>query len=193
MLPYAHVSSRCIRRRLADAQPMKRRQRYDANTREELIQASLWNSCGREPAPGVVAQYELYVASAEKVSQRRGVSNNFFLLVNSAASVALVTFGVAGNEAEFIALLFSTIVMVGLCALWAITVHSHRQLSGAKWAVVNAMEERLPSAPWASEWKALGKGRNGKTYRRLTTIEKWVPCMFASVYAVGFLILTISR
>ncbi|WP_419551730.1 RipA family octameric membrane protein [Candidatus Poriferisodalis sp.] len=137
----------------------------------------------------LLTQYGLYVESAEKVSHRRGIANNFFLLVNSAASVALAAFGLSSDEAVVWPLLFSTIIMISVCVLWGFTVHSYRQLSSAKWRIVNALEERLPAAPWAAEWQLLGRGKSRRGYRRLTAVEKWVPGLFALVYAVGFLAL----
>lgn len=157
--------------------------------RQQVIQSALWNSEQELEEDGVstlLVQYGLYVESAEKISHRRGIANNFFLLVNSAASVALAAFGFSSDEGTSWLLLFSAIIMVGVCVLWRLTVHSYSQLNSAKWRIVNAMEERLPAAPWAAEWIFLDRGRSRQSYRRLTAVEKWVPGLFALIYAVGF-------
>ena len=158
--------------------------------RLQAARSTLWNPEHEGDADSVnnlLTQYGFYVESAEKVSHRRGTANNFFLLANSAASVALAAFGFSSNETGTWPLLFSAVIMVSVCALWGFTVHSYRQLSSAKWQIVNALEERLPVAPWAAEWQLLERGRSRRSYWRLTAVEKWVPGLFASVYAVGFL------
>ena len=157
--------------------------------RQQAIQSALWNSeqeLGEDGMSTLLAQYGFYVESAEKVSHRRGIANNFFLLVNSASSVALAAFGLSSDEGTSWLLLFSAIIMVGVCVLWRLTVHSYSQLNSAKWRIVNAMEERLPAAPWTAEWTFLERGRSRRSYRRLTAVEKWVPGLFALIYAVGF-------
>ena len=160
--------------------------------RQQVIRSVLW-SLEHEPdddsTSRLLTQYGLYVESAEKVSHRRGIANNFFLLVNSAASVALAAFGLSSEEAAQWPLLFSAVIMISVCALWGFTVHSYRQLNSAKWAIVNAIEERLPAAPWAAEWQLLDRGKTRRSYRSLTAVEKWVPGLFAMVYAVGFVAL----
>lgn len=160
--------------------------------REQVARLALWNpehEGDDDSMAALLTQYGLYVESADKVSHRRGTTNNFFLLVNSAASVALAAFGLSSDEAAVLPLLFSAIIMISVCALWGFTVHSYRQLSSAKWQIVNALEERLPAAPWAAEWQLLDQGQSRRSYWRLTAVEKWVPGLFALVYAVGFLAL----
>ncbi|WP_419837618.1 RipA family octameric membrane protein [Candidatus Poriferisodalis sp.] len=87
----------------------------------------------------LITQYGLYVESAEKVSHRRGMANNFFLLVNSVVSVALAAFGLSIEKAALLPLFFSAAIMLSVCALWGFTVHSYRQLNSAKWKIVNAL------------------------------------------------------
>ncbi|MDE2822142.1 MAG: hypothetical protein OXK79_01380 [Chloroflexota bacterium] len=162
--------------------------------RQQATRSVLWN-LGHEgdadTSGALLTQYGTYVESAEKVSHRRGIANNFFLLVNSAASVALAALGLTGDEAATWPLFFSATVMIGICVVWGFTVHSYRQLSSAKWSIVNALEERLPAAPWTAEWQLLDRGGSRRSYRRLTTVEKWVPSLFASIYAVGFVTLAL--
>ena len=164
--------------------------------RDQAIRSVLWHSENKPEADGIstlLAQYGLYVESAEKVSQKRSTANNYFLLVNSAGLAALTAFGFSGKKASAWLLLFSALVMIGVCYLWASVVSSYRQLNGAKWSVVIAMEKRLACAPWTAEWLALGEGRDPSVYRQLTGVEKWVPRLFAVVYAVGFAMLAVLR
>lgn len=160
--------------------------------RQRAIRSRLWNSeciVDSESTGALLAQYRIYVESAEKVSDRRGIANNFFLAVNSAVSVALAAFGWFSDDAAVWPLLVSATIMISICALWGLTLHNYRQLNSVKWRVVNVMEERLLAAPWLAEWQQLNEGNSRRGYRRITVVEEWVPGLFASIYAVGFVVL----
>ena len=52
------------------------------------------------------------------------------------------------------------------------------------------MAEKLPSAPYKAEWKALGEGNDIRKYLKLTVIEQFVPFVFVLMYiAVAMVIL----
>ena len=78
-------------------------------------------------------------------------------------------------------LLLPLVVAFGECYAWFYLVRSYRLLNTAKYAVVGALEERLPASPyWRAEWHALGEGRDRSKYWPLTHIEKWIPTLFAA-------------
>jgi hypothetical protein len=82
------------------------------------------------------------------------------------------------------------LALLGQCAAWFFIPRSYRQLNGAKYSVIGALEQRLPASPyWSAEWKALGKGTNPAQYWPLSHVEQWVPLFFALVYITGFVIL----
>jgi hypothetical protein len=59
--------------------------------------------------------------------------------------------------------------------------------------VIGALEERLPAQIyWKAEWVALGEGRDPARYWPLTHVEQWVPLVFATNYAVGFIALLLA-
>ena len=158
----------------------------------ELIQRELWNHTNAEGAAHeetLLDQYRLYVEMADRVSHRRGTANSYFLLVNSVATVAVTTLGADRDESSLWPLFFATVVLVGICAAWFYIVRSYRQLSSAKWAVVGALETRMPASPWNTEWQALGAGEDRSNYWPLTHIENWVPVLFALIYVGAFVIL----
>ena len=130
-------------------------------------------------------QYKLYVELADRVSQRRGVANSFFLLVNSAAVVILGSLGITLDQVSPWLLVFPTVVLVCICGVWLYMVRSYGQLTSGKWKVIGMMEERLPASPWwRAEWQALGEGKDRSLYWPLTHIEKWVPLVFVLLYIV---------
>ena len=128
-------------------------------------------------------QYKLYVEMTDRVSQRRGSANVYFLTLNSAAAVAIATLGVMPDNSPPWRLVFPTIILVLLCGAWFRIVNSYKQLNTCKWAVVGALEKRLPASPWwSAEWQAMGAGKDTTLYKPLTDIEKWVPLLFAGAY-----------
>ena len=46
------------------------------------------------------------------------------------------------------------------------------------------MERKLPFAPYAAEWKALGEGKNPRKYTKITEIELKIPWFFAFLHIV---------
>jgi hypothetical protein len=135
----------------------------------------------------VLDQYKLYVEMADRVSARRGLTNTFFLTLNTAIFTII---GVAWQEKTglsswVLALLLA--VALGECAAWWWIVRSYRLLNTAKFKVIGMMEERLPASPyWAAEWRALGEGNDWRLYLPLTRLEQWIPIFFGLAYAIGF-------
>ncbi|SCK20242.1 hypothetical protein H181DRAFT_01472 [Streptomyces sp. WMMB 714] len=139
----------------------------------------------------VFEQYKLCVEMADRVSARRNLANTFFLSLNSAvvAVVAAVLQEPRGQVSIWL-LLPGLVILVSMCGAWYVLVRSYRQLNGAKFAVIGAMEERLPAFAYSrAEWKALGEGKDWKRYLPLTHAEQWVPVVFALAYFAGFIAL----
>jgi len=157
------------------------------------IRSNLWNEGAAPASDGVsyeaalLEQYKLYVELADRVSQRRGAANTFFLSINSL--VALVVGGLWANPPDGPTwfLVFPLIILEGMCVAWFWIVRSYRQLNTGKWMVVGALEERLPASPWwKAEWTALGKGEDRSRYWPLTHLEQWIPVLFGVTYVGAF-------
>ncbi|MFL5935310.1 MAG: hypothetical protein ACJ744_17200 [Gaiellaceae bacterium] len=163
------------------------------------IRPDLWNddvtpatytAANEKYQAAILDQYKLYVEMADRISARRGLTNTFFLTLNSAV---FTLFGVfwkdRPTEISSWALVLLAAVAVGQTAAWWVIVRSYRQLNTAKYKVVGLLEERLPASPyWSAEWTALAKGRDPSVYLPLTHVEQWVPVLFAVVYLLGFLL-----
>jgi hypothetical protein len=128
---------------------------------------------------GLLDQYKLAVEMADRLGARRGQANTFYLAVQS----ALVTLaGLKGTPTEAI----SAAGLV-LCAVWFMQLRSYRDLSAAKWKVINAMESALPSSPFTDEWAELKPDAPKKwrdRYAELGVVERVVPAVFAAIFAV---------
>ncbi len=65
--------------------------------------------------------------------------------------------------------MFPMIVSVAQCLAWFWLVRSYRHLNGAKYAVIGALEERLPASPyWRTESEALGESKDPARFWLLT-------------------------
>jgi hypothetical protein len=143
----------------------------------------------------VLEQYKLCVEMADRVSARRNTSNTYFLSLNTALSVALVTLAggrLAGTSVWLLAA--GLVIVLAQCSAWFVIVRSYRLLNSAKFAVIGAFEERLPAFAYSrAEWGALGEGRDWRRYLPLTHVEQWVPVIFAAAYLVAFASLVVGH
>ena len=138
-------------------------------------------SSGESYGTRLLEQYKLYVQSAENVSARRVASNRYLLAINSAL-VALYGLQSAGFGQSCWALLIPA-MGIPVSLLWYLIIKSHADLNRIKFDVIHELEEHLPAAMYKYEWYLAEEGK-GKTYRAATTIEQWVPVLFALLHVV---------
>jgi hypothetical protein len=165
-----------------------------APTRAEVAD-DLWNnepsvkasfSTDEHYQAAILEQYRLYVEMADRISARRALANTFFLTLNAAIFTLVGVFWKDRPEGSPWLLLLPLFVSLGLCLAWFWLVRSYRQLNSGKFAVIGALESRLPASPfWRAEWTALGKGADKSKYWPLTHLEQWVPLLFAVSYLIG--------
>lgn len=163
---------------------------------EDRIRDRLWNadvSAKSYEGPAemyqaaVMDQWKLYVEMADRISNRRGLTNTFFLTLNTAIFTVIGVVGQTRPDVSSWLLALPLAIVLGECAAWWWLVRSYRQLNTAKFRVVGALEERLPASPyWRAEWTALGEGKDWRKYLPLTHLEQWIPVLFALVYVIGF-------
>jgi hypothetical protein len=143
---------------------------------------------------GLLEMYKLAVSMADRISGRRATANAFFLTLNSAllAVAGLVrptesasNLGVA--HPDRFGLLIVVLAGIVLSGVWWILLRSYRALNGAKFTVINAMELRLPAAPFTDEWKILTRSASSrwKRYLELGQIERFVPLVYVCLYVVA--------
>jgi hypothetical protein len=129
--------------------------------------------------------YNLAVEMADRISARRGVANSFFLTVNTGVLALLGTLNARWYPAA---------AGIVSCVTWWALLKSYRDLNRAKFAVILAMEERLPARVYGDEWDRLRKEPVRFTlhvaalrpwltqYRELGYIERIVPWVFVLIY-----------
>ena len=129
----------------------------------------------------LLEQYKPYVQSAENVSARRVASNRYLLTLN-AALVAL--YGVqSANFGQGYWTLLIPVIGIPVSLLWYLIIKSHADLNRIKFRVIHELEQHLPAALYKYEWHLAQEGK-GKTYRAVTTIERWIPILFAVLHVV---------
>jgi hypothetical protein len=149
-----------------------------------------------EPTPtdrGTLLElYKIALEMAERNSERRHTTNNFFLGLNTALLTVLGYF--AGKESAPPTELFLFVAPVGLVTsfLWFRMIESYRLLATAKFAVIHELETELPAQLYAGEWILAGEGHDPKRYIPFTHTERWVPRMFAAIHLIVLLIALFS-
>ena len=129
----------------------------------------------------LLEQYKLYVQSAENVSARRVASSRYLLTLN-AALVALYGVQSVGFGQSYWTLLVP-LVGIPVSLLWYLIIKSHADLNRIKFDVIHEFEKHLPAATYKYEWHLAEEGQ-GKTYRAVTTIEWWIPILFAALHVI---------
>jgi hypothetical protein len=165
---------------------------------ETMIRDRLWNAtvgpkcyegAGEKYQAAVLEQYKLYVEMADRISNRRGLTNTFFLTLNTTIITVIGLFWEERPGASPLILALPLMIALGQCAAWWWAVRSYRQLNAAKFMVIGALEERLPASAYRrAEWAALGEGKDWHKYLPLTHLEQWIPILFALVYLLGFIL-----
>lgn len=130
----------------------------------------------------LLEQYRLYVESAQRISERRLHSGNFFLAINSSlVAVFGITLSSFGKHRWNVAIPLAG-VLVSL--VWLRVVKSYKDLNTAKFKVIHELEAYLPAALFKYEWHVCGWGADPKKYRPLTHSEQWVPVAFIIFYII---------
>ena len=124
--------------------------------------------------------YKLHARLADRVSQRREVTNRVFvslltgLLVFLAALLRLGTGDLGANAV----MVFLGVAGVMLSAAWFVVIRSYRQLNTGKFATLHELEQAMPYAFFRREWELLREGRDFRRYWRLTVVETSLPIIF---------------
>lgn len=131
-----------------------------------------------------LALFELYLATAEKVSDRRAQANAWMLSVNSAI-VALYGYLQADKmavDADQKAVWLWAIPAGGaiVCLAWAALLASYRKLNRAKFEVLMQLEKDLPVSLFTLERDAYQRDKR----KSLSHIETAIPSCFFMLYAV---------
>ena len=129
----------------------------------------------------LLEQYKAYVQTADNVSSRR-VATSRYLLTLSAALIAVYGFQLSIPQQWYLTLLVPA-TGVAISVLWYKIIKSHSDLNGAKFKIIQELEQHLPATPFTQEWSMVGEG-GGKSYTKATDIERWIPFLFMGLHVL---------
>lgn len=142
--------------------------------------------------PASIKLYEIYLATAERVSDRRLSANSWMLSINTAIvaafGYAVVNLSPATDIAQKIMVAMLPIAGICACFMWHALLVSYRQLNSAKFKVLQEIEQSFEHKLFSLEEKYYqSAGRFA-----LSTIERFVPLAFILVYAVTFALMVVN-
>lgn len=139
----------------------------------------------------LLEEYKIFVSLTDQTSVRRGQSSKFYISVLSAlfALLSLIIEREIVTISQPILLFGMSILGLAICLTWYLNIQSYKQLNSLKFQVLHEMEEQLPFRCFAREWEILKlqnqkKNRNRNNYVRLTTVEGFIPMIFAMPYII---------
>jgi hypothetical protein len=155
---------------------------------EKILFASKNNTYGDKYIEHLLEQYKIYINAAEKISDRRQKTNEFFLGLNTALVTLLGFLITKSGNAELPYILgLASIAGAVMCYLWYRILRSYKGLNSGKFKVIHAIEARLPLALYDTEWEVLGRGKNKEKYWPFSHIELIVPQVFIGIYLLFLL------
>jgi len=138
----------------------------------------LINKDNKETSDALLEQYKLYVEMMDKVSERRGNANSFFITLHT------VVLGIIGINGFSVEKYWWLIVILGLILsyVWGYLLQSYKLLNTGKFEVIHEIEKELPMNMYAYEWEILDYGKNRAKYWPISHLERIIPIVFAIVY-----------
>jgi hypothetical protein len=131
-----------------------------------------------------LSMYQDYVASADRISERRHTANSFFLTAN--AALLGITGYLAGNGAEL--MWAAALAGILFSFTWKRLILSYRSLNTAKFKVIHMLEKKLPFAAYDEEWVQLKQGKFSNVHTPFSQIETGMPVAFLILHSVVFVI-----
>ena len=143
------------------------REEYESAHREHLLE-----------------QYKLYVEMADRVSQRRGQANAFYvsLLLALLAWLTFLADRDFSSAAQDAVLVGTGVAGIFVCFIWYVHIRSYQQLNSGKFKVIHEMEQLLPFPCYDREWELLGVGQDKRKYLQVSVVEQFAPGFLGLLY-----------
>ncbi len=136
-----------------------------------------------------IEQYKLYVQMMDKISDRRGIANSFFIGLNT------IIISVIGIMSSNCIKYWWLIILVGcsISCIWDYILRSYKLLNTGKFIVIHEMERELCFNCYAYEWQVLGRGEDKRKYLPISHIEKIVPKLLFIIYLIVGIVLCVNN
>ena len=136
----------------------------------------------------LLEQYKLYVNMSNSLSDRRAVTNRFFLTLNTILSS--IAIAILETIPKWYLLVPIGVVGILISIVWFFLIKSYKQLNSAKFEVINRIERKLPATGFTAEWEIATQRR--KRYKLITRFETFVPWIMIGLYVFVIIFLIIS-
>lgn len=178
-----------------DKQIFKQKTAHEESTSAEIEQVDVLNhSYNNSDNSLLLEQYRLYVEMLDKISERRGQANNFYISLLSATLALLSILGnkdiLPKNKSTDISviLLGASILGIALCFLWYFNIRGYALLVKRKIQVIHEMERYLPFSAYSREstlWNAEIK-REAHIFKpiRISRLEQFIAICFGTVFFI---------
>jgi hypothetical protein len=131
----------------------------------------------------MLEQYRIISESADKITDKRQNTNNFYLAVNT--FLVGITGYLTFLQSKLIPFIIS-LTGILISAVWYANINSFKKLNSAKFKVIHAIEHYLPLRIYQKEDEYLSG------YYKLTSCEKYVPFIFGTLYLVLIVIIIVN-
>ena len=155
----------------------------------ESLQQATESEYGPDYKGHLLEQYRIFVEMADKISDRRTLTNRYFFAINSIFIAALGVLTQLESALMFnLALFVITGIGIIFCYLWRTLIVEYMNLNTMKFAIIQEMESLLPLKPYTYEWFKLRFGKDSRKYLPFSHIEMRVPYMMIMFYIAVLLI-----
>lgn len=135
---------------------------------------------GEEYKSHILEQWKTAIEMSNAISERRTNMNNIFLTLNSIV-IALITFHLEKKSLGY------AVAGILICTIWLINLENYRKLNSAKFKIINLLEKELPANVFDYEWELVGRGDDGKKYKRMSNVERGIPAILMLIYFVAII------
>jgi hypothetical protein len=132
-------------------------------------------------------QYQLYLSSAETISERRQTANNYMWTINAALISGFGLSLASVNDLLTFRLLISGLGIV-LCIFWNQLIASYKKINSVKFQVIHEIEKKLPMNLYAYEWEKINADEKNR-YKTFTSIEVNIPTVFFVFWIITLIVL----
>lgn len=133
----------------------------------------------------LLEQYKIYLELTDRISARRNLASVFFSSLNT-SFIAIIGFSFEKitliNPPYLI--IFPVMGFIGLNIIWYILIGYYKSLNSARFKVIDMMEKKLVVTPHQEDWKILKGGKELRTHKSLSKIERIVPFVFIYLYII---------
>ena len=140
---------------------------------------------GNEYKNHLFSQYQLYIESSERISDRRQNANNYFITINTAL-ISVIGLFCQVKMFDDIPWMKALVSLVGIviCVIFWFLLRAYKQLNSGKFKVIHEIEQRLPLSIYDYEWNILKEGKDSKVYFPFSHIEMIIPWAFGTIYLI---------